>query len=137
MAFSIRKIDYFYATIQADPVDGYRLLSHLAESGINLLAFTAVPVGPLRTQLSLFPEDAHKLLESARRIGLDLDGPHSALLAQGDDELGALAEIHEKLAGAGVSVYASSGVTDGKGSYGYVVYVRPEDVDRAAAALGV
>jgi hypothetical protein len=57
--------------------------------------------------------------------------------AQGDDELGALASVHEKLYQARVNVYASSGVTDGKGSYGYVVYVRPEEYERAAKALEV
>jgi hypothetical protein len=36
---------------------------------------------------------------------------------------------------AGVNVYAASGIADGHGSFGYVVYVRPEDFDRAAGAL--
>ncbi|UCE86633.1 MAG: hypothetical protein JSU66_02535, partial [Deltaproteobacteria bacterium] len=67
----------------------------------------------------------------------ELDGPHPALLVQGDDELGALAGVHALLHEANVNVYASSGVTDGKGSYGYVIYVRPEDYERAAAALRV
>jgi hypothetical protein len=58
-------------------------------------------------------------------------------LVQGDDELGALAGIHEKLYEANVNVYASSGVSDGKGSYGYVIYVRPEEYERAAKTLGM
>jgi hypothetical protein len=137
MAFSIRKIEYFYTTVRDQPGEAYKLLTGLADLGINLLAFTAVPVGPVRTQLSLFPEDSHKLSEAARQIGFELDGPYTALLVRGDDELGALAEIHEKLSAASVNVYASSGVTDGKGSYGYVVYVRPDDIERAAAAFDV
>jgi len=36
---------------------------------------------------------------------------------------------------ANVNVYASNGVTDGKGSFGYVLYVRPEEYEMAAAAL--
>ena len=40
-----------------------------------------------------------------------------------------------ELADAGVNVYASNGVSDGKGSYGYVIYVRPEEYDEAAAAV--
>jgi hypothetical protein len=73
----------------------------------------------------------------AQRAGMTVDGPHSAILVQGDDKLGALAEIHERLYRADVNVYASSGVTDGRGTFGYVVYVRPEDFQRAAEALGV
>ena len=60
-----------------------------------------------------------------------------ALLIQGDDELGALAGIHQKLYEADNNVYASSGVTDGSGSYGYLIYVKEDDFERAAATLGV
>ncbi|HKZ81070.1 MAG TPA: hypothetical protein VJ124_22555 [Pyrinomonadaceae bacterium] len=42
-----------------------------------------------------------------------------------------------KLYEANVNVFASSGVADGKGSYGYVIYVRPDDYERAVAALKV
>jgi len=103
--------------------------------GINLLAFTAVPIGPLRTQLTLFPEDAGKLAREAQRDNLVLDGPHPALLVQGDDALGALADLHMKLADARVNVYASTGLADGKGCFGYIIYVRPEEFDRAIAAV--
>ncbi len=137
MAYRIRRVDYFSATVRDEPGEAFHLLSRLAELGINLLAFTGVPVGPMHTQLTLFPEDTPRLVNAARQAGLQLDGPHPALLVQGDDELGALAGIHEHLYEASVNVYASSGVADGSGSYGYVIYVRPEQYERAAAALGV
>lgn len=54
---------------------------------------------------------------------------------QGDDELGALATLHRRLADASVAIYASSGVTDGRGSFGYVIYVREDQFDQAMAAL--
>jgi hypothetical protein len=66
-----------------------------------------------------------------------LTGPHCAFLIQGDDRLGELAEIHLGLFEAGINVYASSGVTDGRGSYGYVVHVRKEDHDNASRVLGL
>ncbi|MBK6795930.1 MAG: hypothetical protein IPG76_03790 [Acidobacteria bacterium] len=66
-----------------------------------------------------------------------IDGPYHALLVQGDDELGALSRVHVKLYDAKVNVYASSGVADGKGSFGYVIYVRPEDYQKAVEALGI
>jgi hypothetical protein len=34
-----------------------------------------------------------------------------------------------------VDIYASSGVTDGQGSFGYVIYVREDQFDEAARAL--
>ena len=137
MAFRIRRANYFYATIKNLPGEAYELLSHLAELGVNLQAFTAVPMGPMRTQLTLFPDEDLTLVDAAEKYGLVLDGPHPALLVQGDDELGALAGVHRKLMEAGVEVYASNGVADGRGSYGYVVYVRPEEFEKAASTLGV
>ncbi len=137
MAFRIRRVEYFSATVQDRPGEAYKLLSQLADLGLNLVAFTAVPVGPMRAQLTIFPEDPLRMADAARKAGLVVDGPHPALLVQGDDELGALARIHAKLYDADVNVYASSGVADGRGSFGYVIYVRPEEYERAATALGV
>lgn len=137
MPFQIRRADYYYTSVEDQPGEAYRLLAVLAEAGVNMMAFTAVPVGPVRTQLSIFPEDSRKLEDTARKSGLQLDGPHRALLVQGDDSLGALAGIHQQLYNAGVNVYASSGVTDGRGCFGYVLYVRPEQYERAADALEV
>ena len=115
----------------------YRVLSQLAELGVNLLAFTAVPSGPSLAQFALFAEDPNKLVAEARAAGLPLDGPYHALLVQGDDELGALASVHEQLVKAGVDIFASSGVTDGGGSFGYLVYVREDQFEQAASALGL
>ncbi len=135
MTYEIRQADYFYATVNDPPEEADKLLSHLAQLGINLLAFTAVPVGPMRTQFTIFPEDDAQMMNAARLAGLDLDGPHPALLVQGDDELGALASVHGKLQAAGVNVYATSGIADGRGAFGYIVYVRHEDFEQAASAL--
>ncbi|GBD87190.1 hypothetical protein BMS3Abin03_01117 [bacterium BMS3Abin03] len=137
MALDIRRADYYYTSVEDQPGEAYKLLSQLADIGVNLLAFTAIPVGPMRTQFTLFPEDSNKLIEAARKAGFTIDGPNPALLVQGDDELGALTGIHKKLYQAGVNVYASSGVTDGQGSFGYVLYIRPEEMNKAVSALEV
>lgn len=137
MAVTMRRVDYFYANVRDELGAAYRVLSQLAERGVGLLAFTAVPSGPSLAQFALFPEDPSRLAAEAASVGLPLDGPYHALLVQGDDELGALAGVHERLFRAGVDIYASSGVTDGHGSYGYVVYVREDQFESAASALGV
>jgi hypothetical protein len=108
MAFSVRRADYFYTTVEDRPGEGHKLLTQLADVDVNLLAFAAVPIGPVHTQLTLFPDDAERMASAARKAGLALDGPHPALLVQGDDDLGALAGVHEKLFEAGVNVYAST-----------------------------
>ncbi|HLV01424.1 MAG TPA: hypothetical protein VKZ59_09165 [Acidobacteriota bacterium] len=135
--FRIQRVEYFYTTVRDEPGAAYQLLNNLAHLGVNLLAFTAVPVGPNLTQLTLFPEEPDKLQREGRRGGLILDGPHPALLVQGDDELGALAKIHSQLFEANVNVYASTGVTDGTGSFGYIIYVRPKEFEQALQALNL
>jgi hypothetical protein len=137
MACSVRRVEYFSTTVKDQPGEAYKLLTALADLGISLLAFTAVPIGPLHTQLTIFPEDTGKLAREAQKDRLVLDGPHPALLVQGDDELGALAEVHMRLSDARVNVYASTGMADGRGCFGYIIYVRPEDYDRAVLALGL
>jgi hypothetical protein len=137
MTYKIRKVSYFYTRIRDEPGEAYSLLKILSELGINLLAFNAIPTGPGSTQLAIFPEEPVDLIDVARKANLKLDGPHHALLVQGDDELGALVDVHNRLYEAKVNVYASSGVSDGAGSYGYIIYVRPDSIDRAIAALGI
>ena len=137
MSFHVRRVDYFNTSVKDQPGEAYKLLSQLAALGVNLHAFTAVPLGPMQTQLTVFPEDTLKMADTAKKAGMVLDGPHSAFLVQGDDELGALANIHMKLYNANVNVYASSGVSDGKGSFGYILYIRREEFERAAKALGL
>lgn len=137
MAYQIRRVFYYYITVKDEPGTAYQLLAQFSGLGINLLAFTAIPVGPNSTQLTIFPDDELDLEHLAKRSGLNLDGPHPAFHVQGDDELGALAQVHYKLFEARINVYASSGTSDGRGSFGYIIYVKPAEFEHAARALGI
>ncbi len=135
MSVNIRRVTYFYTTTKDRPGESYRLLSELAKGEVNLLAFNAVPTGPDRAQLALFPENIEQLAIVAERTGVSLEGPHPAILIHGDDRLGALAEVHRRLSDVKVNVFAGTAVTDGKGCYGYLLYVRPDDIEVAMSAL--
>jgi hypothetical protein len=137
MAYRIRRVEYYHANVRDELGSAYRVLQQIAGLGVNLLAFAAVPSGPDLAQLTLFPDDPGKLMAQARAANLQLDGPYHALLVQGDDELGVLARVHERLVGAGVDVYASTGVSDGQGSFGYLVYLREDQFEQAASTLGL
>ena len=137
MSFKVHRAKYFYATVRDQPGEAYKVLRQLVELGINLLAFTTCAMGPTHTQLSIFPADTNRMLNRAKRTGLKLKGPYTALLVQGDDELGSLIDIHAKLFEADINVSASSGVADGIGGYGYVIYIRPEDFEKAIKILGI
>ena len=136
MPLIIRRVEYFYTTVRDQPGEGFRLLARLAEADVNLLAFNAVPMGPGHTQLVLFPDKPAQLVRLAEAHGLILQGPFGALLIQGDDQLGALADVHERLFAAHVNVYSSSGVADGGGTFGCILYLRPEDLEAGLKALG-
>ena len=137
MSHTVRQADYFYTTVHDRPGEALRFLSALADLGINLLAFTAIPSGMHHTQLMIFPQDSPRLTGHSQKAGFELDGPYRALLVQGRDVPGALVDIHEKLADAGVNVYASTGVSGGEGSFGYILHLRPTDVETATAVLGI
>jgi hypothetical protein len=134
---TIRPVEYFYLMVKDRPGEAYRLLSQLAAFEVNLLAFNAIPMDSNHTQLVLFPEDTETLAVAVEKAGLALTGPERAFIVQGDDRLGALVDIHLKLLEAQINVYASSGVTDGRGGFGYIMYVRPDDYHHAANLLGV
>jgi hypothetical protein len=136
MPVSVHRVRYYYATVEEVPGQTYALLSQLAACGVDLLAFTAAPVGPQHVQWSLFPAHAQEFEDVAHDIGLPVFAVQDALLVQGDDRLGALADLHERLSRAKVEVYATSGVTAGGERFGYVIYIKPDEVDRAAQALG-
>ena len=135
MTFSVRTVEYFYTRIEEEPSRAYDFLARLASEEINLLAFSAVPFGPNHIELTIFPDRSDEFQHVAEKLGWTLIGPQHACLVQGDDHLGALAEIHRRLLDSGVSIYASTGVTDGEGHYGYVIYVKEEDHQAAARAL--
>ena len=136
MALKVRTVEYFYTRLEGEPAKAYEFLEKLASEEINLLAFSAVPYGPNRMELTIFPERTELLVQRAKELGWVLTGPYHACLIQGDDQLGALAQIQKTLIDAGVSIYASSGVTDGVGRYGYVIYLKEGDHANAAKVLG-
>jgi len=134
MSYDVQQVEYFHASVKDGPGTAYELLTNIAELGVNLLAFTAVPIGPTQTQLTLFPEDPGKFAAECGKAGLELDGPHHAVLVQGDDESGVLAAIHNRLRQADLEFYAASGVVSGDGRFGYVIYFREKD---CAAAMSI
>jgi hypothetical protein len=136
MSNRVRRVEYFYAVGPDAPGQAYELLSALEQAKVNLLAFAAVPVGPVHAQLTLFPEEPMRLVRAAAHLGLTLLGPHHAFLVQGDDRTGALVDIHRRLCEAGINVYASNGIADGAGHFGYLLYVRADDFEHAAEVLG-
>lgn len=137
MAEIVKRIEYYYAKVEDRPGEGRRLLEFLSAHGINLVAFTAFPLEGRKAQLVFVPENAEKLKTAVAEAGIPLVGPRKAFLIQGDDRTGVLVEYHLRLADAGINIYASNGINDGSGRFGYILWVKPTEYEKAATLLGV
>lgn len=135
MADMIQRVQYFYAEVPDKPGEGSRLLSLFKEEGVNLVAFSGFPKGR-RAQIDFFPADPAAFKNVARKAKLKLVGPKTGFLIQGDDRVGALADIIIKLAAANINVTAVDAVSAGAGRYGAILWVKPRYVNKAAQLLG-
>jgi hypothetical protein len=136
MPDTIQRVQYFYVEVPDKPGEGARVLSLLKEAGVNLLAFSGFPKGR-RAQIDFIPSDAAAFRAAARKAKLKLTGPKTGFLVQGEDRIGAIAELMSKLAEAGINVTALDAVAAGAGRYGAIFWVKPGDVNKAAKVLGV
>jgi hypothetical protein len=136
MADTVRGIDYYYVTVPDAPGEGQRILSSLKDDGVNLLAFLGFPLGGGQSQIDLVPEDPESLRDAAERAGITLSGAKRAFLIQGDDRVGAVADVTAKLAEANINLTAAAAASAGSGRYGMIVWVPAAEYERAAEALG-
>jgi hypothetical protein len=138
MALEIKKVEYFNIKVAGNAEEAYKLLSRFADAGVSLLAFKANPMENKRTLFSLFPDDSSRMEDEAKRAGLDMDGPYTALIIKSNsDEPGECADIFRKLSQVDINAFESTGIADIKDSYGVVLYLKQEDCEKALAVLKV
>jgi hypothetical protein len=133
---SVRVADYYYTMVADKPGEGARLLGLLRNARVNLLAFSGFP-SQRKAQVDFVPADPLAFTAAAKAAKVKLKGPKKAFLIEGDDRPGAMADTLSKLAAAKVNVTAVDGVCAGMGRYGAILWVKPKDLKKAAAALGV
>ena len=135
MADTVRTADYFYVMVPDKPGEGARILGELKRAGVNLVAYSGFPSGR-GSQLDLVPTDPAAFKALAKEKKWKVKGPKRIFLIDGDDRLGACADVLGRLAAAKINVTAVTGVCAGMGRYGAILWVKPRDVTKAAAALG-
>jgi|SRR5215467_3103289 len=135
MADRVRRVDYFYVEVPDQPGQGAQVLGKLKEAGVNLLSFTAFPTTGNKAQVDLVPENSDALAKAAKSAGLSLSPKKQALFVQGPDRVGAAAEVFKKLADAKINVRASNACCSERG-FGLILWVKPENFEAAAKALG-
>lgn len=134
MPDQIRKVDYYYVTVDNAPGAGAGALKVLKDAGVSLRAMHGFPEGG-KAQLDLFPEDSAALEKAAKDGNLALSAKKTAFYVEGDDRVGAMFDVLKKLGDAGINAVASDALRTG-GKYAAIVWVAPGDVDRAAKVLG-
>jgi hypothetical protein len=133
MPDTIRQIDYFYMLVPHKPGEAARALHALKDAGVNLIAFSGFPEGR-RGQLDFIPADVGSFKSVAKANKWKLVGPKRGFLIQGDDRVGAIADIAGALADAKINVIALDAVC-ADGHYGALCWVAPRDVKKAAQVL--
>jgi hypothetical protein len=134
MADTIRQVEYFYIEVPHKVGEGARILRELKDAGVNLLAFSGFPSGR-RAQLDFFPADVAAFKSVAKANKWKLVGPKRGFLIQGDDRIGAIADIVGTLADAKINVIAIDAVST-NGRYGALCWVSPRDMKKAGQILG-
>jgi hypothetical protein len=134
MADTIRLVDYFYITVPDKSGEGARALQILKDAGVNLLAFSGFPQGR-RAQMDFIPADPVAFKQAAKKAKWKVVGPKRGFLVQGDDRVGAVADLLERLGTAKINVTAIDAVSAADGRYAALFWVAPKDVKKVTALL--
>ncbi len=136
MKDQVFRVEYFAVTADDRPGIGADLGKRLKDEGVNLLAISAFPTTPGKTQVDLIPEHPDQFVKSAKKLGLTIGEPKVAFLIQGTDRVGAMGEVLSRLGAANINIRATLGIAGGGNRYGGILWVRPQDVELASRALG-
>ena len=136
MADLIRTAQYFKVQIADKPGTLAGMLTPLREAGVNLMAVHAFPRNR-RTQVDVVPEDPTAFKNVAKVHKLKMQGPKMCLLVDGDDRLGALADLTDRLGSARINITAVTGLCAGQGRFGAILWVKPRDVKKAAKVFSI
>lgn len=135
MAEGISKVEYYSVDLPDKPGEGAHIMSAFKEAGINFTALWGYPVAPGKAKLDLVAEDAAAFKKAAKKLKIDIGAKRIGFWVAGKDKKGAVADVLQKLADAGVNVLAAQAICSGAGRFGALIEVNPEDVKKASKAL--
>ena len=130
------RVEYYAFTVDDRPGTGGDLGRRFKEEGLNLLALSAFPVAPGRTQVDVVPEHPNTFVRVARKLGIVIGEPKVAFLVQGADRIGAFAELLSRLGAANINIRATIGIAAGGDRYASILWVNQQDVELASRVLG-
>lgn len=133
MAQTIRQVTAVVVQVEDRVGVLHEVLCVLRDAGINMLA-----IASLRrqgTSLMAIPEDVNAVRELAARQGVSLQ-TRQVFMIEGDDRVGALCDITEKIAAAGINIEDVAALSAAR-RYAAVLTFADADLEAAARALGL
>ncbi len=135
MGYRVRKVNYCYLMVSSRAGQAARILGALKNGGVNLLAFSGFPGKGGKSQVDLVTDEMGKVRRVAAKQGWHLSRTKQGFLVQGEDEMGAVHKVVQRLANAKINMVAADAVSAGRGRYGMIFWVKRGDVGRAAKVL--
>jgi hypothetical protein len=133
MAKAVR-VTYLKAPLEDRPGALLAVAKDLKARNLGLMGIWGFSTREGKAELYVVPKNPDKI----RKVWQDammLSEEGTGFLVKGADKTGALVKTLELLASAGINVTALQGIAAG-GNYGSLIWVKPEDVERTAKALG-
>ena len=129
-----KRMTYFKANLEDKPGALLGILKGLKTKNIGLKGLWGFATSSGRAEVYVVPNDAEKLRTLWKSSGTIVEEGAIFHLG-GPDKTGVLLKPLEALAAAGVNLNAAHAI-GGSGTFGSFLWVKPEDVEKAAKALG-
>jgi hypothetical protein len=136
MPNSVHLAKYYKMMVPHKAGQGIKLLEHLQQSEVNLLAFLAFPGKNGKAQVDCVPVDPAKFTAAAKKAKWNIKGPKACFVIDDKDQVGAFVPYAAKLAKAKINIRAAAAVRGGAGRCGAILWVKQKDVKKATKALG-
>ena len=130
----VNRVTYFMANLEDKPGELLKIMQDLKGKKIGLKGLWGFGTHSGKAQLFVIAKKAEKLRDIWKASGL-LAEEGTGFLISGEDQTGAMIQSLKTLAAGGVNVHAVDAIAT-KGRFASFLWVKPEDVEKAAEALG-
>jgi hypothetical protein len=110
---------------------------HSKQKGFIWLPSMVSHAAPSEFSSISYPSTVMLSSRRQKKMGIKLVGPMDAFLIQGEDRVGAVADVLIKLGQAKINVTTMQAVATGAERYGAILWVKPRYVGKASQLLGV